>query len=578
MSEGSRTADGVRTLFKQRETSQIRLFSTNFPASTNVLVVEPNYVTLLKMKKLMIKYGYQVTVFVEAESALEFLRKSEHDINLVIWDFHMPGINGIQALKIICTKMDLPVVIISDDNRTASVMKAIVHGACVYVMKPVRKEIIANIWQHIVRKRMTSKLGLIPPVKLDVVHNQDSFKQDKYNSLHMDQGNSEQKINMIGENRAIQSVQSNGLDQDNNDSWTTSPDNGEQNMDREERKQLKKRMAWTNDLQEKFLKAVDDLGGAKKANPKPLLKMLEDMNIKGLTRRNVCSHLQKYRLSLRGKQNTQQMQEFGWSSAFSTSPLLCLKNFHTATSSLINGGASCPIQENQYQNGYMEVNNNNTESSSLMTGRPTYPVQDNQYQNGYMEVNDNHAASSSLMNSRVTYPVHENQFQNGYMEVKNNHTASSSLMNGRATYPVQDNQYQNGYLGVNNNQVITNTMPCFPYDLDHDQHLQKQKLEQKQQQQYQLSNQLKPEKASSNDILEDLELTYTMPCLPYDLGHENHLQQQQQHQISHQWNNVMVNNELELASGNGVTGLEGIYPSLPYDPKEVFINEYNYNK
>ncbi|KAL0722989.1 hypothetical protein Bca4012_037588 [Brassica carinata] len=439
-------------------------------------------------------YPNDLTVFVEAESALEFLRKSEHDINLVIWDFHMPGINGIQALKIICTKMDLPVVIISDDNRTASVMKAIVHGACVYVMKPVRKEIIANIWQHIVRKRMTSKLGLIPPVKLDVVHNQDSFKQDKYNSLHMDQGNSEQKINMIGENRAIQSVQSNGLDQDNNDSWTTSPYNGEQNMDREERKQLKKRMAWTNDLQEKFLKAVDDLGGAKKANPKPLLKMLEDMNIKGLTRRNVCSHLQKYRLSLRGKQNTQQMQEFGWSSAFSTSPLLCLKNFHTATSSLINGGASCPIQENQYQNGYMEVNNNNTESSSLMTGRPTYPVQDNQYQNGYMEVNDNHAASSSLMNSRVTYPVHENQFQNGYME---------------------------------------------------------------------------PEKASSNDILEDLELTYTMPCLPYDLGHENHLQQQQQHQISHQWNNVIVNNEPELASGNGVTGLEGIYPSLPYDPKEA---------
>lgn len=153
----------------------------------------------------------------------------------------------------------------SDDNRTSSVMKAIVHGACVYVMKPVRKEIIANIWQHVVRKRMTSKSGLIPPVLLDVVHNQDSFKQEKDKSMSVDEGNSEQNINMIGENLAIQSdsVLSNGLDQDNNDSWTTSPYNSEQNIEGEKRKQLKKRMAWTRDLQEKFLKAVDDLGGAK---------------------------------------------------------------------------------------------------------------------------------------------------------------------------------------------------------------------------------------------------------------------------------------------------------------------------
>ncbi|KAH0879376.1 hypothetical protein HID58_066770, partial [Brassica napus] len=542
---GSRTDDGDITLFKQRETSQMSSFLNEFPASANVLVVEPNFVTLRKMKNLMIKYGYQVTVYADAEAALAFLRNCEHGINLVIWDFHMPGINGIQALKIICTKMDLPVVIMSDDDRTVSVMQATVHGACYYVMKPIRKEIIATIWQHIVRKRMMSKSGVIPPVQLDVVQNNDGFKENKDDSMPVDQGNSEQNINMIGEkaekkpqigeNLPIQSdsVQNNGSDQDNNDSWTTSPYNSEQNIDGEERKQLKTRVVWTNDLQEKFLEAVNTLGGARKANPKPLLKMLEDMNIKGLTRRNVCSHLQKYRLSLQGKQITQQMQEFGWSSACTTSPLLGLNNVHTATSSLINGGASYPVQENQYQNGYMEVNKNKTASSSLMTGRATFPVQDNHYQNGYMEVNNNHAASSSLMNCR-------------------------------ATYPVEDNQYQNGYLGVNNNQVMTNTMP---YDFDHDNYLQKQKLE--QQQQYQLSNQMKPEKASNIDILKDLGLAYTMPRLPYDLGHGNHLQQEQQHQLPHQWNNVMSNNEPEQASGNGVTGVEGTYPSLPNEEEQA---------
>lgn len=163
----------------------------------------------------------------------------------------------------------------SDDDRKTSVMQATVHGACYYVMKPIRKEIIATIWQHIVRKRMMSKSGLIPPVQLDAVQNHDGFKENKDDSMPVDQGNSEQNINMIGEkaekkpqigeNLPIQSdsVQNNGSDQDNNDSWTKSPYNSEQNMDGEERKQPKTRVVWTNDLQEKFLKAVDILGGAR---------------------------------------------------------------------------------------------------------------------------------------------------------------------------------------------------------------------------------------------------------------------------------------------------------------------------
>lgn len=63
MSEGSRTDDGDITLFKQRETSQMSSFLNEFPASANVLVVEPNFVTLRKMKNLMIKYGYQGLYF-----------------------------------------------------------------------------------------------------------------------------------------------------------------------------------------------------------------------------------------------------------------------------------------------------------------------------------------------------------------------------------------------------------------------------------------------------------------------------------------------------------------------------------
>ncbi|KAG4954171.1 Two-component response regulator ARR1 [Glycine soja] len=59
--------------------------------------------------------------------------------------------------------------------------------------------------------------------------------------------------------------------------------------------QNKPRLVWDVELHRKFLVAVDDLG-IDKAFPKRILDL---MNVEGLTRENVASHLQKYKLDLR---------------------------------------------------------------------------------------------------------------------------------------------------------------------------------------------------------------------------------------------------------------------------------------
>ncbi|XP_034687684.1 myb-related protein 2-like isoform X1 [Vitis riparia] len=56
----------------------------------------------------------------------------------------------------------------------------------------------------------------------------------------------------------------------------------------------KPRLKWTPELHERFMEAVNQLGGAYKATPKTIMKQ---MGIQGITLNHIKSHLQKYRMS-----------------------------------------------------------------------------------------------------------------------------------------------------------------------------------------------------------------------------------------------------------------------------------------
>jgi two-component response regulator (ARR-B family) len=47
--------------------------------------------------------------------------------------------------------------VLSVNGETKTVLKGITHGACDYLLKPVRIEELRNIWQHVVRRKFSTR-------------------------------------------------------------------------------------------------------------------------------------------------------------------------------------------------------------------------------------------------------------------------------------------------------------------------------------------------------------------------------------------------------------------------------------
>ncbi|EOA13050.1 hypothetical protein CARUB_v10026052mg [Capsella rubella] len=296
--------------FKSAEEGRIE----KFPVGMRVLAVDDNPTCLRKLEELLLRCKYHVTKTMESKKALEMLRENSNMFDLVISDVEMPDADGFKLLET-GLEMDLPVITHSDYD---SVMKGILHGACDYLVKPVALKELQNIWHHVVKKNIKSyakNIGtsrqLLPPSQSDLVPGVSKKRKDKVNDSGDDDDSDREEDD--GE----------GSEQDGDESGT----------------RKKPRVVWSQELHQKFVNAVQQLG-LDKAVPK---KILDLMNIEGLTRENVASHLQKYRLYLKkideGQQQNMTPDAFGTrdSSYFQMAQLDGLRDF-TATRQLPSSG------------------------------------------------------------------------------------------------------------------------------------------------------------------------------------------------------------------------------------------------
>ena len=61
--------------------------------------------------------------------------------------------DGFKLLEAVGLELDLPVIMMSSSGDHAVVYRGVTHGACDFLVKPVRSEELRNIWQHVLRRR-----------------------------------------------------------------------------------------------------------------------------------------------------------------------------------------------------------------------------------------------------------------------------------------------------------------------------------------------------------------------------------------------------------------------------------------
>ncbi len=113
-----------------------------------VLLVDDSGLSRKVQAKVLREVG--VSTVLEAKNGLDALKKleeEEFDVNLMLTDWNMPGMDGITLIQEVRKNprcRGLPIIVVSGEGEEGRIAKAFSAGATSYVTKPFKKEILAR--------------------------------------------------------------------------------------------------------------------------------------------------------------------------------------------------------------------------------------------------------------------------------------------------------------------------------------------------------------------------------------------------------------------------------------------------
>jgi sigma-B regulation protein RsbU (phosphoserine phosphatase) len=125
-----------------------------------VLIVDDNEMNRDMLSRRLQRKGYDVTIAHDGDRAMELIRDRRFD--LVLLDVMMPGLNGLEVLKILRethTATDLPIIMATARGESEDIVKALTLGANDYVTKPLDFPVVlARVQTHLALKQAAEQV------------------------------------------------------------------------------------------------------------------------------------------------------------------------------------------------------------------------------------------------------------------------------------------------------------------------------------------------------------------------------------------------------------------------------------
>ncbi|XP_073124637.1 two-component response regulator-like APRR5 isoform X2 [Henckelia pumila] len=192
ISEKTSSAEGARNAAAGASSSVVRWERFLPKRAIRVLLVEADDSTRQIIAALLRKCSYRVASVADGLKAWEVLKERSHNIDLILTEVKLPSISGYALLTLIMEHhlcKNIPVIMMSAQDSVSTVYKCMLRGAADFLVKPLRKNELRNLWQHVWRKQAAnSAAGLGPP----------------------DEGVAQQKVEATAENNAISNDHSSG--------------------------------------------------------------------------------------------------------------------------------------------------------------------------------------------------------------------------------------------------------------------------------------------------------------------------------------------------------------------------------
>ena len=108
-----------------------------------VLTIDDSRMIRMIIVSTVSSLGYDTLEAADAEIALEIIEEHYEEIDLILLDWNMPGMNGYELLKLLKANPNyksIPVMMVTTEGERKNVVRAVQAGAENYLTKPFTPE------------------------------------------------------------------------------------------------------------------------------------------------------------------------------------------------------------------------------------------------------------------------------------------------------------------------------------------------------------------------------------------------------------------------------------------------------